>query len=111
MAKINKPQSDMEVFEVMKEYCKKKGYKFSNTQLSYMAESCYLLYESRGWKNVTYWPAVAMKWVLTNVHSQQTGKIDVRGNTPHKGEMKREGKSVRDKIMEAEQDNDGGHRI
>lgn len=102
MAKANKPNSDQDVLEVMEKYCEKKGYKFSNTQLNYMAESCYLLYESRGWKGVTYWPAIAMKWVLTNVHSQQAGKIDVRGQKPYKGTMKREGKSVRDKIMENE---------
>lgn len=104
MAKVSKPQSDTEVFEVMKDYSQKKGYVFSSTQLEYMAQSCYLLYESRGWVGVKYWPAVAMKWVLTNVYSQQKGKYDIRGTELYKGKMERKGKSVHDKIMEQEND-------
>lgn len=104
MAKISKPNSDEEVLEVMEKYCRDKGYTFSDAQLKYLAESCYLLYESRGWEGVKYWPAVAMKWVLTNVHSQQKGKYDVRGTASYKGEMKPKGKSVRDKILEQEND-------
>jgi len=108
MSKINKPDSDTEVLEVMEKYCQDKGYSFSDGQLKYLAESCYLLYESRGWKGVTYWPAVAMKWILTNVHSQQKGKYDVRGTAQYKGEMKPKGKSVRDKIMECEMEQEDG---
>ena len=104
MIKINKPNSDTEVLEIMKRYCQDKGYTFSDTQLDYMAQSCYLLFESRGWDGVKYWPAVAMKWVLTNVHSQQKGIYDVRGTTSYKGKMKPKGKSVREKIMEQEND-------
>lgn len=102
MPKNSKPNSDTEVLEVMQKYCQRKGYTFSDGQLKYMAEGCYLLYESRGWEGVKYWPAVAMKWVLTNVYSQQKGRYDVRGTAVYKGEMKLKGKSVRDKIMEQE---------
>ena len=102
MAKVNKPQSDTEVFNVMKSYCKDKGYTFGDGQLKYMAESCYLLYESRGWVGIKYWPAVAMKWVLTNVNSQQKGKYDVKGTESYKEKMERKVKSIREKIMEQE---------
>ena len=102
MAKVNKPQSEEEVFDVMKSYCQDKGYTFGDGQLKYMAESCYLLYESRGWCGIKYWPAVAMKWVLTNVNSQQKGNYGVRGMESYKGKMERKGKSVREKIMECE---------
>ena len=90
----------------MRAYCQKKGYVFSDGQLKYMAESCYLLFESHGWKGVTYWPAVAMKWVLTNVNTPQKGKYGVRGAESYNGKMEREGKSVREKIMEQENDRD-----
>lgn len=93
MSKQNKPNSTEDVLQEMKKYCQKKGYKFSDNQLAYMAESCYLLYESRGWKGITYWPAVAMKWVLTNIHNQQKGKVDIK---------KTQSKSVREIIMEQE---------
>ena len=108
MIKINKPESDADVFSVMKKYCTEKGYTFSDERLKYMAEGCYLLYESRGWVGIKYWPAVAMKWVLVNVHSQQKGKYDVRGTTVYKGTMKPKSKSVRDIILEqeTEQEND-----
>ena len=92
--KTNKPNLEEEVLEVMKDYCKKKGYLFSNTQLDFMAQSCYLYFESRGWIGIKYWPAVAMRWVLTNLGKQIKSfgpKINV-----HKS------KSVRDKIMEQE---------
>jgi len=92
MAKINKPQSDAEVFEIMKDYCQKKGYKFSNTQLDFMAQSCYLYFESRGWKGITYWPAVCMRWVLNNLDKQHRVKPN----------HKPKGKSVRDIVMEQE---------
>lgn len=95
MAKVNKPESDVEVFEVMKDYCRKKGYTFSNTQLDYMAQSCFLYFESRGWVSIKYWPAVAMKWVLNNLDKQYKGTYKPK---PQKG------KSVRNKIMEREND-------
>ena len=102
LAKLSKPDSDEDVLREMKKYCQSKGYTFSNGQLKYMAESCYLLYESRGWCGIKYWPAVAMKWVLTNVNSQQKGKYDVRWTESYKGKMERKGKSIREKIMEQE---------
>lgn len=105
MAKVSRPESVDEVFEVMKKYSQKKGYQFTETQLRFMAENCYLLYESRGWCGVKYWPPLAMKWILN-----ERGKF---GDKPDKKVVsykkpKLHGKSVRDKIMEKEkeQEND-----
>lgn len=97
--KVNKPESDAEVLEVMRKYCEKKGYNFSNTYLDYMAQSCYLTYESKGWAGIKYWPPLAMKWVLNNLDKQL--KHDYKPKLS-------KGKSVRDKIMEseAEQENE-----
>lgn len=101
MSKNNKPNSDEEVFVVMQDYCKKKGYLFSDAQLRFMAENCYLLYESKGWCGVKYWPPLAMKWVLNEM-----GKFSKKA--PKYKKSKPSGKSVRDKIMEseAEQENE-----
>lgn len=103
MPKINKPESEEEVFSVMKEYCQKKGYSFSDTQLRFFAENCYLLYESKGWKGITYWPPLAMKWVLNEAKPTSYAK---RGKFNKKvvsyKKSKPQGKSVRDKIMEQE---------
>jgi len=98
MPKPSKPQSEEEVFEVMKGYSKKKGYSFSDTQLRFFAESCYLLYESKGWCGTTYWPPLAMKWILN-----ERGKFN-KAATSYK-KPKPFGKSVRDKIMEQENGN------
>jgi len=95
MAKASKPESEEEVFTIMKEYSQKKGYSFTDTQLRFMAENCYLLYESKGWYGVKYWPPLAMKWVLN-----ERGKFN-KGVTKYK-KLKPQGKSVRDKIMEQE---------
>lgn len=93
MAKVSKPESDQEVFSVMKEYCRKKGYRFSNKQLDFMAQSCFFCYESKGWKGTTYWPPLAMRWVLNNLDKQY--KESYKPKPP-------KGQSVRDKIMERE---------
>ncbi len=90
MPKPSKPQSDTEVLEVMQKYCQDKGYTFSNTQLDYLAQSCFLYFESKGWKTISYWPAVCMRWVLNNLDKQ------------YKGTHKPKGQSVRDKILRKE---------
>lgn len=103
MSKTNKPNSEKEVFEVMREYSKKKGYSFSDTQLRFYAENCFLLYESKGWCNVKYWPALAMKWVLNEARPKsyaEIGKFN-KGTTSYK-KPKLQGKSIRQKIMESE---------
>jgi len=91
--KNNKPQSDNEVLEVMQEYCQKKGYKFTDSKIRYLAEDCFLYWESRGWKGITYWPPLAMRWVLTNLDKQIKPSYKPK---PQKG------KSVRDTILEQE---------
>ena len=104
MAKVSRPESVDEVFSVMKEYCQKKGYLFSDARLKFLAENCYLLYESKGWYGVKYWPPLAMKWVLNEVG--KFGKKVVSYKKP-----KLPDKSVRDVIMEqenVEQENDRG---
>jgi len=96
MTKINKPNSDAEVFEIMKKYCQDKGYTFSDIQLDYMAQSCYLHFESRGWVSIKYWPAVAKRWCLNN--------LDKQYKDTYKAEPQPQGKSMREKIMEQESD-------
>lgn len=91
--KNNKPNSDVDVLSVMQKYCQDKGYIFSDTQLDYMAQSCYLYFESKGWKGITYWPAVAMRWVLNNLDKQIKPTYKPK---PQKG------KSVRDILLEQE---------
>lgn len=90
--KLNKPQSDEEVLLVMQEYCQKKGYTFSNSQLDYLAQSCFFCYESKGWKGTTYWPPLAMRWVLNNLDKQ----------LKYNYKSKPKGKSIRDTILEQE---------
>lgn len=92
MPKINKPESDVDVLSVMQKYCQDKGYTFSDTQLDYMAQSCYLYFKSRGWKGIAYWPAVCMRWCLNNLDKQYRVKPN----------HKPKGKSVRNTIMEQE---------
>ena len=94
MTKLNKPESDTEVFSVMEKYCKDKGYTFSDTRLDYMAQSCFFCYESKGWKGTTYWPPLAMRWVLNNLDKQQSSYY----------KPKLQGRSIRQKIMEQEND-------
>ena len=90
---MSKPESEKEVFDVMKKYCQKKGYYFSDEQLEYMAEDCYLFYESRKWQNTKYWPPLAMRWVLVNKNKQSQNKPKLNIPQP-------KGKSVRDIILE-----------
>ena len=95
MPKPSKPHSEEEVFTVMRDYCKKKGYLFSDTKLKFIAENCYLLYESKGWEGVKYWPPLAMKWVLN-----ERGKFNK--STVSFKKPKPSGLSIRDTILEQE---------
>ena len=95
MPKLSKPHSEKEVFEVMKDYSEKKGYSFTDTQLRFMAENCYLLYESKEWYGVKYWPPLAMKWVLNERGKFNKSTVSFKKPKPF-------GKSIRDKIMERE---------
>jgi len=91
----NKPNNSDEVYQTMKDYCSTKQFSVSNATLRYWAEDCFLWYEARGWKGITYWPAVAMRWCLNNVKK-------LPAKSPSKPKPK--GKTIRDKILE-EQDN------
>jgi hypothetical protein len=97
----NKPESEQDVFDVMRTYCDEKGYKYSDAQLRFMAEECFLLHESRGWKGTAYWPPLAKKWVLNAVRNKP---INIHRPKPKPSSSKPEGKTVRDIIMEQEQD-------
>lgn len=99
MAKVNKPESDKDVFRVMKGYSIKKGYSFTDIQLRYIAENCFLFWEGRKWDKVSYWPAVCMRWVLNEKKKfvGKSGKDIMSYKKP-----KPSGKSVREKIMEQE---------
>ena len=96
MVKISKPQSDDEILDIMKKYCQKKSYFFSDTKLNYMAQDCFLHFESKGWAGVTYWPAVAKRWVLNSLTKFGTQPVKKYKPKPPKG------KSVRDTILENE---------
>ena len=103
MAKISKPASDRDVFSVMEKYCQDKGYTFSDAQLDFFAQSCFLYFESKGWKGISYWPAVCMRWVLNNLDKQYKDTYNPK--------LKPKGRSVRDAIMErenTERENDRG---
>lgn len=92
--KVSRPNNDDEVYDVMAKYCEQKGFKFRDAQLRYMAEQCYLLHEGRGWAGCKYWPALAMKYILTTVGSKQ-GEIPIN---------KTKGKTVKESIMEQEKE-------
>lgn len=89
-----KPQNSDEVYSEMKRYSEKKKFNFSDYKLRFMAEDCFLFFEARQWSGVKYWPAVAMRWVLTNTDKQ----------TPKKQQSKKDSniKTLRDKILEQE---------
>ena len=95
MPKPSKPNSEEEVFTVMKDYSEKKGYSFTDTQLRFIAENCYLSYESKGWCGTTYWPPLVMKWLLN-----ERGKFN-KGVSTYK-KLKPQDKSVRDILLEQE---------
>ena len=95
MSKNSKPNSEEEVFNVMYEYSQKKGYSFTDTQLRFMAENCFLFWEGRKWDKVSYWPAVCMRWVLNEKGKFGKGTVSYEKPKPQR-------KSVRDKIMEHE---------
>jgi len=103
-AKVNKPQSDKEakptsyadVFSVMKQYTEKKGFSFTDSKLRYLAEDCFLFWEGRKWKGISYWPAVCMRWVLNNLDKQ------IKCSYKSKPKPQGKSKSVREIILDLE---------
>jgi len=100
MPKAITPKDSDEVYEAMKEYCSKKQFQVPNATLRFWAEDCFLYFESRGWKGISYWPAVAMRWCLTNIK-----KLPKKDISPTK--KKPMGKSIRDIILERERVKNG----
>lgn len=94
MVKKHSPNSVDDVFNIMKQYVEKKKFSFIDSKISYLAEDFFLFWESRGWKGTTYWPPLAMRWILNN--------LDKQYKATYKPQPKTQGKSVRDKIMERE---------
>lgn len=98
MPSKSKPKDYDEVFNVMKEYCQKKNFKFTDYQLKVMAEDCFLLYESKEWSGTKYWPPLAMRWVLNNI-----SKLSSYTKEPTAPPQKK-GRTVRDIILEKDKD-------
>ena len=96
----SKPNSEEEVYECMKQYCVKKQYRYADSKLKYLAEDCYLFWESRGWKDCKFWPALAMRWVLNDLSKckEPAPKPKPKPDPNHK--------TVRDIILEREKDNE-----
>ena len=103
MVKVSKPKSVDDVFAVMKNYSEKKGYSFTDTQLRFIAENCFLSYESKEWCGTKYWPPLVMKWLLNERGKFNKGIVSPKKPKPQRSsQAKPQGKSVRDKIMEQE---------
>lgn len=86
----SQPKNSDEVFEVMQKYSESKGYNISDSDLRFMAENMFLTFEGKRWKGISYWPPLAMRWVLTNKTKYARFVVT----------KPRQGKSVRDKILE-----------
>jgi len=86
----NKPKSLEEVYEVMAKYSKSKGYNITDSDLKFMAENMFLTFEAKKWSACKYWPPLAMRWVLTNKPKYVRPVVT----------KPRQGKSVRDRILE-----------
>jgi hypothetical protein len=105
VAKKHIPNSVDAVFDIMKQYVEKKGFNFTDSRIKFLAENYYLYFESRGWEGIKYWPPLAMKWILNEKRSyakRNEGKFN-KENVGYK-KPEPQGKSIRDKIMEQEND-------
>jgi len=95
----SKPKNSDAVYRTMRDYCSTKQFNLSDSELKIMAESCFLFFESKGWKGTTYWPPLAKRWVLMNKKSSPIVK-PVPTQPPCKGE------SVRDRILRERESNE-----
>ena len=93
----SKPKNPDEVYKTMLDYSNTKRFNLTESELHFMAENCYLTFESKGWKGISYWPPIAMRWVLTN-------KPKFSSNKPIPTKSEHKGKSVRDRILEQNRD-------
>lgn len=76
MGNYNSADNSEEVLTVMKEYRDDKGFRYSDSELEFVAENCYLHFESQQWKGVKYWPAACMRWLLNN--AKRDGKLPLK---------------------------------
>ena len=95
----SRPKNSDAVYRTMRDYCSTKQFNLSDSELKVMAELCFLFYESKGWKGTTYWPPLAMRWVLMNKKSNPAVK-HIPSQSPCKGE------SVRDRILREREHNE-----
>ncbi len=86
----SQPKNSDEVYEVMKKYSKSKGYNIADSDLKFMAENMFLTFEAKKWKGISYWPPLAMRWILTNNKGKRVPIVS----------KPQGGKSVRDRILE-----------
>jgi len=86
----SQPKDYNDVFEVMQKYSEKKGYNLSKSELYIMAENMFLTFEAKKWKGTSYWPPLAMRWVLNNKPKYIRPIVT----------KLHQGKSVRDQILE-----------
>ena len=94
----SKPKSSEDVYNEMNSYCKTKQFSYSDSEIRFMAEDCFLCFEGRGWNGVKYWPAIAKRWVLNNRRKPKTSST-----WPVQGTQKEsKGKTMRQKILEQE---------
>jgi len=98
MPKWNKPLTDSDVRKAMQDYISDKNWYISDANLDYISEDCFLFWEGKGWAGVKYWPAVVKRWVLTE-KNRKPSRINTKRFT-----NKPKGKSVRDLILEQEND-------
>lgn len=87
----SKPENSDEVYQTMSDYSDTKGFNCSESELRFMAENMFLTFEAKKWRGTSYWPPLAMRWVLTNRKNTGVSK------TP---QQPKKGKSVREKILE-----------
>ena len=74
MSKYTKAESTEDVLNVMQTYNNEKDFNFSDPELEYHSENCYLFFESRRWSGVKYWPAVVKRWLLNESKKQRYKK-------------------------------------
>ena len=83
----------------MKEYSKSKGYNIADSDLKFMAENMFLTFEAKKWKGISYWPPLAMRWILNNKPKFVRNKSVITKPNVSKGE------SVRSRILRQQEKN------
>lgn len=107
MAKpFSPPKSSEQVRNVMEKYATSKGWAVSQNSLDLWSEDFYLLWESKQWEGLKYWPALAMKKVLNCVK----GYSNIQNNTSREQptKSKSSGPTLKERMKEYEEKNNYG---